>query len=276
LSHYKLTPYSVETKQIHIYHAVAWENQLDNRFFIRALVRPGRLRGSMSTAEHLVSETDRFVTSVLDALEVVSAQHRNADIKHIFTNFVYNLAILYEDVLTAIAGFIERHGNRLWRLHVTGSEIPIALEDSEGNDSYIIENVSGFDLHGHQEITTHKGTTILKSIGEKGPLHLQPVHQPYPTKKSLQPKRYQAHLIGTTYVYNFPELFSKTLRNLWIKARATDSSLSSPKMLWRRRNPCLPSTMNSRKVNVLQETTPSVWLLRCSHSGRLSIPVGAR
>lgn len=234
LSNYKLTPCFVEAKQIHIYHGVAQENQLDNRFFIRALVRPGRLRGTMSTAEYLISETDRLVTSILDALEVVSAQHRNADVNHIFMNFVYNLAVNYEDVLAAIAGFIERHGKRLWRLHVTGSEIRIALEDSEGNTTpirCIIENVSGFvvNFHSYQEITTDKGTTILKSIGDKGPLHLQPVHQPYPTKESLQPKRYQAHLIGTTYVYDFPELFSKALYNLWIKARTTDSSLSLPK-----------------------------------------------
>jgi hypothetical protein len=52
----------------------------------------------------------------------------------------------------------------------------------------------------------------------------------HPTKESLQPKRYQAHLIGTTYVYDFPELFFKALHNLKIKARATDSSLSSPKI----------------------------------------------
>jgi acetyl-CoA carboxylase/biotin carboxylase 1 len=173
LFHYKLTPCSVETKQIHIYHAIARENQLDNRFFIRALIRPGRLRGSMSTAEYLVSETDRLVTSVLDALEAVSAQHRNTDVNHIFMNFVYNLGVSYEDVLTAIAGFIERHEKRLWRLHVTGSEIRIALEDSEGNVTpirCIIENVSGFvvNFHGYQEITADKGTTILKSIGEKG------------------------------------------------------------------------------------------------------------
>ncbi|KAF9244091.1 acetyl-CoA carboxylase [Melanogaster broomeanus] len=234
LSNYNLTPVFVETKQIHIYHAVARENQLDNRFFVRALVRPGRLRGSMSTKEYLISETDRLVTSVLDALEVVSAQHRNADVNHIFMNFVYNLQVSYEDVLEAISGFIERHGKRLWRLHVTGSEIRIALEDQEGNVTpirCIIENVSGFvvNFHGYQEITTDKGLTILKSIGEKGPLHLQPVHQAYPTKESLQPKRYQAHLIGTTYVYDFPELFSKALHNVWIKARTYDSSLNIPK-----------------------------------------------
>ena len=235
LSNYNLKPCFVEAKQIHIYHAIARENQLDNRFFIRALVRPGRLRGSMSTAEYLISETDRLVTSILDALEIVSAEHRNADCNHIFMNFVYNLAVEYEDVLAAISGFIERHGKRLWRLHVTGSEIRITLEDSEGNVTpirCIIENVSGFivNYRGYQEITTDKGTTILKSIGEKGPLHLQPVHQAYPTKESLQPKRYQAHLIGTTYVYDFPDLFSKALHNVWIKARKTDPALVVPKL----------------------------------------------
>ena len=234
LSNYKLTPCFVEAKQIHIYHAVARENQLDNRFFIRALVRPGRLRGTMSTAEYLVAETDRLVTSVLDALEVVSAQYRTADCNHIFMNFVYNLEVSYEDVLKAISGFIERHGKRLWRLRVTGSEIRITLQDEEGNVTPIrctIDNVSGFIVHyyGYQEITTDKGTTILKSIGDKGPLHLQPVHLAYPTKESLQPKRYQAHLVGTTYVYDFPDLFSKATHHVWVNAKKMDPSLVLPK-----------------------------------------------
>jgi acetyl-CoA carboxylase/biotin carboxylase 1 len=234
LSNYNLTPVFVETKQIHMYHSVARENQLDNRFFIRALVRPGRLSGTMSTEEYLVSETDRLVTSILDALEVVSAQYRTADCNHIFMNFVYNLNVSYANVVEAIAGFVERHGKRLWRLHVTGSEIRIVLEDDDGNVTpvrCVVENVSGFivNYHGYQEITTDKGTTILKSIGEKGPLHLQPVHQAYPTKESLQPKRYQAHLIGTTYVYDFPDLFSKALQNVWVKARITNPSLELPK-----------------------------------------------
>lgn len=234
LSNYNLTPCFTENKQLHIYHGVARENQLDSRFFIRALVRPGRIRGEMNMAKFLISETDRLVTTILDSLEVVSAQHRNADVNHIFVNFIYNLQVTYEDVLQALSGFIERHGKRLWRLHVTGSEIRIVLEDSEGNVTpirCIIENVSGFivNYHAYQEITTDKGTTILKSIGEKGPLHLQSVHQPYPTKESLQPKRYQAHLIGTTYVYDFPDLFSKALSNVWSKARSTNPSLALPK-----------------------------------------------
>jgi acetyl-CoA carboxylase/biotin carboxylase 1 len=234
LSNYNLEPCLVESKQIHIYHGVARENQLDHRFFIRALIRPGRLRDNMNTADYLISETDRRVTSILDTLEVVSVKYRNSDCNHIFMNFIYNLSVSYDDVLAAVSGFIERHGKRLWRLHVTSSEIRIALEDSEGNVTpirCIIENVSGFivNFHGYQEITTDKGTTILKSIGEKGPLHLQPVNHPYSTKESLQPKRYQAHLIGTTYVYDFPDLFSKAMQNVWTKARSNNTSLSLPR-----------------------------------------------
>lgn len=235
LSNYNLTPVFVENKSLHIYHAIARENQLDSRFFIRALVRPGRIKGSINTAEYLISETDRLVTAILDSLEVVGAKYRNADCNHISMNFIYNLGVTYEEVLQAVSGFIERHGKRLWRLHVTGSEIRISLEDNEGNVTPIrcvIENVSGFivNYHAYQEITTDKGTVILKSIGEKGPMHLQPVDQPYPTKESLQPKRYQAHLVGTTYVYDFPDLFSKALQNIWIKQRQFNPGLVLPKL----------------------------------------------
>ncbi|KIJ24093.1 hypothetical protein M422DRAFT_275215 [Sphaerobolus stellatus SS14] len=61
-------------------------------------------------------------------------------------------------------------------------------------------------------------------------LHLQPVHHPFATKGSLRPRRYQAYLIGTTYVYDFPDLFGKALHNLWAKARAANSSLVQPKV----------------------------------------------
>ena len=52
-------------------------------------------------AEYLISETDRLVTGILDASEIVSSQHRTAHCNHIFMNFVYNLPVEYEDVLAA-------------------------------------------------------------------------------------------------------------------------------------------------------------------------------
>lgn len=254
LSNFNLEPCPVENRQIHIYYATAKGNSSDARFFVRALVRPGRLTGSMKTADYLVSESDRLITDVLDTLEVVSAQRRAADGNHISVrcrlpfslpdlvelsrltllsrlplsrslalvqlNFLYSLRLDFEEVQTALAGFIDRHGKRFWRLRVTGAEIRIVIEDAQGNIQpirAIIENVSGFVVkyEAYREVTTDKGQVILKSIGPQGAFHLQPVNFPYPTKEWLQPKRYKAHVVGTTYAYDFPDLFRQAIRKQW-------------------------------------------------------------
>jgi acetyl-CoA carboxylase/biotin carboxylase 1 len=220
LSNFKITPQPSSNRQIHVYHAVGRENTSDVRFFVRALLRPGRFFGNMKQTEYLISETDRLVGDILDTLEVVSSQHRQADCNHISVNCVYSLNVTFDDVQEALAGFIERHGKRLWRLRVTQAEIRVVIEDDEGNVLPIrafIENVSGFVVkyEAYQEVTNDKGTSILKSIGEQGQFHLQPVNFPYATKESLQPRRYQAHIIGTTYVYDFPDLFRQAIEKAW-------------------------------------------------------------
>lgn len=89
LSNFNLTPCPTENRQVHIYYAVGKDNSSDCRFFVRALVRPGRLRGTMKTVDYLVSESDRLVTDVLDTLEVVSASRRAADGNHISVSLAH-------------------------------------------------------------------------------------------------------------------------------------------------------------------------------------------
>ncbi|TIA89702.1 hypothetical protein E3P79_02793 [Wallemia ichthyophaga] len=252
LSNFKITPSFVENRQIHIYHAQGRENASDNRFFIRALVRPGRLRGSIRTTDYLISESDRLVGDILDALEVAGADHPTADCNHVSLNFLYNLRVSFDEVQEALAGFIDRHGKRLWRLRVTGAEIRIVLEDEEGNVQPIravIENVSGFVVkyEAYQEVETDSGSSILKSIGPQGAHHLQPVNAPYPTKEWLQPKRYKAHVIGTTYVYDFPDLFRQALRNVWATALRNAPGLNVPE------DPLVASELVLDEHNQLQE-----------------------
>ena len=234
LSNFKITPQPSSNRQIHVYHAVGRENTSDVRFFVRSLLRPGRFSGAMKQTEYLISETDRLVGDILDTLEVVSGQYRQADCNHISVNCVYSLNVTFDDVQEALAGFIERHGKRLWRLRVTQAEIRVVIEDDEGNVLPIrafIENVSGFVVkyEAYQEITNDKGTAILKSIGEpQGQFHLQPVNFPYSTKESLQPKRYQAHVIGTTYVYDFPDLFRQAVDKAWRQLTAYLPNIKIP------------------------------------------------
>ncbi|CAG8532450.1 333_t:CDS:2 [Funneliformis mosseae] len=234
LSNFDITPCFTDNRQIHVYYAVGKENTSDCRFFIRSLVRPGRLRNSVRTADYLISESDRLLNEILDSLEIVSSEHKNSDCNHLFINFIPTFVLEPKQVEEAVKGFIDRHGKRLWRLRVTGAEVRFKVEDPTLGTSYplrvIINNVSGYvvKVETYQEVKTERESWILKSIGQQGSMHLQPTNTPYPTKEWLQPRRYKAHLMGTTYAYDFPELFRQAIRILWNRASHHSPNLKCP------------------------------------------------
>ncbi|PSN72199.1 hypothetical protein BS50DRAFT_569745 [Corynespora cassiicola Philippines] len=226
LSKFNIKPVFTENRNIHIYEAVGKGAESDKRYFLRAVVRSGRLREDIPTAEYMVSETDRLMTDILDALEIVGTSQ--ADMNHIFINFSHVFPLAPGEIEEAIGGFLDRFGRRLWRLRVTGAEIRIIVTDPATGMPYplrvIITNTSGYviNVEMYAEKKSEKaGKWVFHSIGgttKIGALHLQPVSTPYPTKGALQPKRYKAHLMGTQYVYDFPELFRQATENAWIAA----------------------------------------------------------
>lgn len=236
LSNFDIKPCFIENRQMHVYYAVAKENPSDCRFFIRALVRPGRVRESVRTADYLISESDRLLNDILDTLEIVGQQYKNSDCNHLFINFIPTFAIEADEVENALKGFVDRHGKRLWKLRVTGAEIRFNVQSKRFDSPIIplrftVDNVSGYILKVdvYQEVKTEKGNWILKSMGrEPGPMHLQSLSTPYPTKEWLQPRRYKAHLMGTTYVYDFPELFRQSVQVEWSKAVKANPALKAP------------------------------------------------
>ncbi|OAL01084.1 hypothetical protein IQ06DRAFT_293216 [Phaeosphaeriaceae sp. SRC1lsM3a] len=233
LSKFNIKPVFTENRNIHIYEAVGKGAESDKRYFLRAVVRSGRLREEIPTAEYMISETDRLMTDILDALEIVGTSQ--ADMNHIFINFSHVFPLSPTEVEEAIGGFLERFGRRLWRLRVTGAEIRIIVTDPQTGIPYplrvIITNTSGYviQVEMYAERKSEKaGKWLFHSIGgttKIGSLHLQPVSTPYPTKGALQPKRYKAHLMGTQYVYDFPELFRQATENAWQAAISKHSYL---------------------------------------------------
>ncbi|KAK9693755.1 acetyl-coenzyme-A carboxylase, partial [Basidiobolus ranarum] len=237
LTNFDITPCFSENRNIHIYYAVGKENLSDCRFFVRVLVRPGRLRSNLQTADYLVSESDRLLTDILDALEIVSSTYKNSDCNHLFINFIPTFVLEPEQVESALTGFIDRHGKRLWRQRVTGAEIRFNVQTSKSENPipvrFTISNVSGFVLkmETYTEVKNSSGELIYKSLGTPGSMHLQPISNKYQTKEWLQPRRYKAHVLGTAYAYDFPELFRQSIRNAWAKAAAKDPSIRTPKEL---------------------------------------------
>ncbi|EDN10870.1 hypothetical protein HCAG_07331 [Histoplasma mississippiense (nom. inval.)] len=228
LSKFKIKPVFTENRNIHVYEAIGKgpesDKAVDKRYFTRAVVRPGRLRDDIPTAEYLISEADNLMNDILDALEIIG--NNNSDLNHIFINFTPVFPLEPADVERALAGFLERFGRRLWRLRVTGAEIRILCTEPTTGMAYplrvVINNTSGYiiQVEMYAERKSEKGEWIFHSIGgttKIGSMHLRPVSTPYPTKEWLQPKRYKAHLMGTQYT---------GIQNYWSKAVEEHSPLA--------------------------------------------------
>lgn len=236
LSRFKIKPVFTENRNIHIFEAYGKGNEndkvIDKRYFTRAVVRPGRLKDDIPTAEYLIAETDRLVNDILDALEIIG--NNNSDLNHIFINFTPVFPLQPKDVEEKLAGFLERFGRRLWRLRVTGAELRILCTDPDSGLPFplrvVINNTSGFvvKVESYIERKSKSGDWVFESIDatQVGSMHMRPVSSPYPIKEWLQPKRNKAHLMGTQYVYDFPELFRQAIQNSWAKAIAKHPALA--------------------------------------------------
>ncbi|KAL8690201.1 MAG: hypothetical protein Q9218_004295 [Villophora microphyllina] len=240
LSNFNVKPVFTENRNIHVYEATGKttgdsDKAVDKRYFTRAVVRPGRLRDDIPTAEYLISEADRLMNDILDALEIIG--NNKSDLNHIFINFSPVFPLRPQEVEEALAGFLERFGRRAWRLRVTGAEIRIVCTDPATGLPYplrvVVTNTSGYviqvELYAEKK-SDKGGEWIFHSVGGTtriGAMHLRSVSTPYPTKEWLQPKRYKAHLMGTQYVYDFPDLFRQAFQNCWTKVVSKHSHLAS-------------------------------------------------
>ncbi|CCK72032.1 uncharacterized protein KNAG_0I02460 [Huiozyma naganishii CBS 8797] len=228
MSNFHIKPIFTENRNIHVYEAVSRTSPLDKRFFTRGIIRTGRIRDDISIPEYLTSEANRLMSDVLDNLEIIDTS--NSDLNHIFINFSAVFKISPEDVEAAFGGFLERFGKRLLRLRISAAEIRIIIQDPQTGAAVplraLINNVSGYVVKSelYTEVKNANGEWVFKSLGKPGSMHLRPIATPYPVKEWLQPKRYKAHLMGTTYVYDFPELFHQALVTCWDNSIAGKAS----------------------------------------------------
>lgn len=239
LSNFNIKPVFTDNRNIHVYEAIGKNSSVDKRFFTRGIIRTGKIRDDITIQEYLTSEANRLMSDILDALEVIDTS--NSDLNHIFINFSAVFNVLPEDVEAAFGGFLERFGRRLWRLRVAAAEIRIMCNDPKTGTPYplraMINNVSGYVIKSelYVEVKNSAGDWVFKSIGTPGSMHLRPISTPYPAKESLQPKRYKAHLMGTTYVYDFPELFRQATLSQWKKyapnAKVPDDFFQSTELI---------------------------------------------
>lgn len=234
LSNFHIRPVFSENRYIHMYEAHARSDPADKRFFVRTVITPERLAegDEISTPEYLLSESNKLMNDILESLQTVDTS--GSDLNHIFINFTAVFAVDPSEILKAFRDFLDRFGRRLWRLRVVGAEIRLVIGNLSDPQEVLpiralINNVSGFVVTTelYTEVRTESGEWVYKTLmGKPGNMHMRPVLSAYPTKEWLQLRRYEAHLKGTTFVYDYPQLFSAAVKSAW-RAVGLDPPASS-------------------------------------------------
>ncbi|XP_060048534.1 acetyl-CoA carboxylase 2 isoform X2 [Erinaceus europaeus] len=196
----------------------------DHRFFIRAIIRHSDLITKEASFEYLQNEGERLLLEAMDELEVAfNNTSVRTDCNHIFLNFVPTVIMDPSKIEESVRSMVMRYGSRLWKLRVLQAEVKINIRQSTTGSAtpirLFITNESGYylDISLYEEVTDPRtGNIMFHSFGSKqGPQHGMLINTPYVTKDLLQAKRFQAQSLGTTYVYDFPEMFRQALFKLW-------------------------------------------------------------
>jgi acetyl-CoA carboxylase/biotin carboxylase 1 len=197
----------------------------DYRFFVRSIIRHSDLITKEASFEYLQNEGERLLLEAMDELEIAfSHPHsRRTDCNHIFLNFVPTVIMDPGKIEESVRNMVLRYGPRLWKLRVLQAELKMTIRATPNSKIIPIRlclaNESGYylNIHLYKEVNDpNSGLIKFESFGTKlGPLHGYPVSTPYKTKNYLQQKRFQAQSNGTTYVYDFPDMFRQVLERIW-------------------------------------------------------------
>ncbi|XP_067163412.1 acetyl-CoA carboxylase 2 [Apteryx mantelli] len=228
MRNFDLTAIPCANHKMHLYLGAAkvqaGTEATDYRFFIRAIVRHSDLITKEASFEYLQNEGERLLLEAMDELEVAFNNTTvRTDCNHIFLNFVPTVVMDPSKIEESVRSMVMRYGSRLWKLRVLQAEVKINIRLTPTMAAIPIRlfltNESGYylDISLYKEVRDlSTGNIMFQSYGDKhGPQHGMLINTPYVTKDLLQAKRFQAQTLGTTYVYDFPEMIRQALFKQW-------------------------------------------------------------
>eukprot|EP00794_Sanderia_malayensis_P012741 gene12741-14046_t len=237
---FDLTQIPSTNNNLHIYLGAAKKKSdrqevTDHRFFVRSIVRHSDFVTKEASFEYLEKASEITLLEALDELELaVSTVKKRTDCNHLFLNFVPTVIIEPYKIEESIRTIVLRHGIRLWRLRLLQSEMRMTIRlTPDGNRiplRLFLSNESGYylDICIYREVEEPRTKQIIFSAygNRQGPMNGLQINTPYVTKDHLQFKRFKAQELGTTYVYDFPELFKQAVMKEWRQwAKQNDKEL---------------------------------------------------
>ncbi|EPY89289.1 acetyl-Coenzyme A carboxylase alpha isoform 1 isoform 1-like protein [Camelus ferus] len=228
MRNFDLTAIPCANHKMHLYLGAAkvevGTEVTDYRFFVRAIIRHSDLVTKEASFEYLQNEGERLLLEAMDELEVAfNNTNVRTDCNHIFLNFVPTVIMDPSKIEESVRSMVMRYGSRLWKLRVLQAELKINIRLTPTGKAIPIRlfltNESGYylDISLYKEVTDSRTAQIMfQAYGDKqGPLHGMLINTPYVTKDLLQSKRFQAQSLGTTYIYDIPEMFRQIGMVAW-------------------------------------------------------------
>ncbi|CAF0784693.1 unnamed protein product, partial [Didymodactylos carnosus] len=222
-SNYKMHLYLGKGK---VHNKQHQQDENDHRFFIRSIIRHSDIFAKEASFEYLQNEAERTLLEAMDVLELAFSHPlaRKTDCNHIFICFVPTVCADPVKLEESIRSIVLRYGARLLRLRVLQAELKMIIRITPDSEQIpfrvFVSNDNGYylEISLYREVrNSETGQSVYQSYraGKTGPLDGKYLHDPYVTKDHLQHKRFTAQSNGTTYVYDFPEMFRQALSHIW-------------------------------------------------------------
>lgn len=219
MSNYKIRSLPTYDSSIRIFEGISKFTPLDKRFFVRKIINSFMYNDQKTTEENLKAEINAQVVYMLEHLGAVDIS--NSDLNHIFLSFNTVLNIPVHRLEEIVSTILKTHETRLFQERITDVEICISVECLETKKPaplrLLISNKSGYvvKIETYYEKIGKNGNLILEPCSEQSHYSQKSLSLPYSVKDWLQPKRYKAQFMGTTYVYDFPGLFHQAAIQQW-------------------------------------------------------------
>lgn len=150
-------------------------------------------------------------------------------------------------------------GPRFWELRVLHAEIRLLICSSPNSKCtpfrLLFANESSYylEMHIYTEVLDPVSGTIKyetwQGTKKPSPLHDLPISTPYMTKDFFKLKRLQAQSNGTTYIYDFPDMFQTALVKIWEEYLNGRPNLQMPHQVMQ----CMELVLHPTNLNCLVE-----------------------
>lgn len=241
--------------QVHIYLAKEKANPAVQKMFVRLLIRPNQTMRDHRTMLEFFPVARAILEQMFETLESVMAKEpwipRIKDqficSNHLFINIIAVFFHSAEEVAQVLGHLMVYYDERFNRLGIRSAEVLMNLVETQDDGvdlrksrelvsqcqrvRFFFENALGLvnatEMHAYRENCHEDGKIRLDCFYGKPKHNGDDVFSSHSTTSDIELRRNRVLKLGSTYIYDFPQLFSHILSEMWQESTGVELSESA-------------------------------------------------